>query len=187
MLFHLLGFTLVCWLLADFVSGFWHWLEDRYFDVQWPVIGHWIAKPNELHHAQPAAFLHQGYWSRNSTTIIPAAVALGAFLLITSFVTSFVVPPSGGAWSWSLLFLMVSQANEIHAWSHQRCSPLIRALQETGLLQSPTHHARHHRSPFEIKYCVMTDWLNPLLDYVGFWRLLERAIGRVLGIWPKVA
>ncbi|HNT33388.1 MAG TPA: hypothetical protein PKH07_00130, partial [bacterium] len=45
-------------------------------DEQWPLIGQYIAKPNQLHHAQPGAFLHQSYWSRNWTTILPAAVAL---------------------------------------------------------------------------------------------------------------
>ncbi len=29
------------------------------------------------------------------------------------------------------------------------------------------HHGRHHRDPFEVKYCVMTDWLNPILDAIG--------------------
>ncbi len=67
---------LVAWLIADFLSGFWHWIEDRYFDERWPIIGHYIAKPNTLHHAQPTAFLKQSYLSRNWTTILPAATAL---------------------------------------------------------------------------------------------------------------
>ena len=97
-----IGFTLVCWLAADLLSGFWRWWEDRYADEQWPVIGKWIAKPNQLHHNQPIAFLNQGYWSRNWTTIVPAVVA---------FVLTFPNP-------WSLIFVFVSQANEIHAWAH---------------------------------------------------------------------
>ncbi|MEQ1828042.1 MAG: fatty acid desaturase CarF family protein [Pirellula sp.] len=168
------GWIIAAWLMADFLSGFWHWLEDRYFDVSWPIVGDYIAKPNQLHHAQPSAFLNQSYWSRNYTTIIPAGVAL--VLLIVCAPTSFRAYISewcdGLSW-YCLVILFVSQANEIHAWAHQRCNPTILALQETGLLQSPKHHGQHHRSPFEVKYCVMSDWLNPILDLVGFWRALE--------------
>jgi hypothetical protein len=143
------------WLLADFISGFWHWLEDRYFEESWPIIGKYIAKPNQLHHAQPLEFLNGGYWQRNYTAIIPAAVA---FALYPSWV-----------------FVFVSQANEIHAWAHSKgkVSGWVAAIQETGFFQSPRHHGEHHRSPFDCKYCVMSDWLNPILDYVRFWPTLE--------------
>ena len=161
---------LACWLLADFLSGFWHWLEDRYFEETWPIIGTYIAKPNTLHHDQPAAFLNQGYWSRNYTTNIPAATA-GLIAL------AYQAP----LWVW-LVLIMVSQANEVHAWAHQRCGPVIRALQVSGLFQSPRHHGEHHRSPFEVKYCVMSDWLNPILDLVGFWRGLEWAISPLIRV-----
>lgn len=166
----LIGYLLACWLAADFIAGFWHWIEDRYFDTTWPVIGKYIAKPNELHHEQPTAFLFQSYWSRNWTTILPASIA---------FLLTFPGPES-------LVFLFVSQANEIHAWAHSRgkVSAWVAVLQETGLLQSPRHHGHHHRSPFEVKYCVMSDWLNPILDYCNFWRGLERSLS-VVGIHPK--
>lgn len=153
---------LVCWLIADFLSGFWHWIEDRYFEEEWPIIGKYLAKPNKLHHAQPAAFLQGSYFQRNWTTILPAAIA---FCLYPSWV-----------------FVFVSQANEIHAWAHQRCNNFIRALQETGILQSPRHHGEHHRSPFEVKYCVMSDWLNPILDYFQVWRMLEVALSPIVSV-----
>ncbi len=54
-MFETIGYLLICWLAADFMSGFWHWLEDRYFDTEWPIIGKYIAKPNRLHHDQPIA------------------------------------------------------------------------------------------------------------------------------------
>jgi hypothetical protein len=159
---HVFFVALVAWLVADFLSGFWHWLEDRYFDTRWPLIGKYIAKPNQLHHDQPSAFLNQGYWKRNWTTILPASLAA----VIAWFC-------GVRTWEGLLPFAFVSQANEIHAWAHQRCHPLIRALQEIGALQSPKHHGLHHRAPFETKYCVMSDWLNPILDILGFWRALE--------------
>jgi ubiquitin-conjugating enzyme E2 variant len=117
------------------------------------------------------AFLDQGYWSRNSTTIIPAAIA---FLLT-------VPHPICG------VFVFVSQANEIHAWAHSKgkVASWIDALQSIGLLQSPKHHAQHHIDPFESKYCVMTDLLNPLLDRIKFWRRLEWIVERTLGVVPN--
>ena len=161
-MFHWIGYLLCCYLSADLLAGFWHW---------WPLIGDWIAKPNQLHHDQPLAFLDQGYWSRNSTTIIPAAIA---FLLT-------VPHPICG------VFVFVSQANEIHAWAHSKgkVASWIDALQSIGLVQSPKHHAQHHVDPFESKYCVMTDLLNPLLDRLKFWRRLEWIVERTLGVVPN--
>lgn len=169
--------TILCsWLLADFTSGFWHWLEDRYFDERWPIVGKYIAKPNALHHARPAAFLDQGYWSRNWTSILPAAVVAVVMLLC------------GCSWISILPVVMVSQANEVHAWAHRRVEcGLVRVLQEIGALQSPRHHGTHHRAPFDVRYCVMTDWVNPILDATRFWFGLEWIVAKVLRIHPKPA
>lgn len=166
----ILGTILVGWVMADFLSGFWHWLEDRYFREDWPIIGPYIAVPNQRHHETPAAFLGQGYWSRNWTTILPASFVLAPCVWL-------------GAPSWLLVAIAaVSQANEIHAWSHQRCGSLIRTLQDTGILQHPRTHAKHHKAPFDCRYCVITEWLNPIMDGVGFWTFLEMAIFRSTGI-----
>ncbi len=173
-MFAWIGYILCSYLAADLLAGFWHWLEDRYFDVTWPIIGEYIAKPNTLHHEQPTAFLFQSYWSRNWTTILPAAVGLALSLIYWPAL--------------SLVFVFVSQANEIHAWAHMKgkVHPWIATLQDTGLFQSPKHHGQHHRSPFDIRFCVMSDWLNPLLDQLMFWTALE-SILKVVGIDPKPA
>ncbi len=167
------AFTLLCYLIADFLSGFWHWIEDRYFEETWPIVGDYIAKPNTLHHAKPSAFLDQTYLSRNWTTILPAVTAMFLGLL------------AGMHWQWSLVFVFVSQANEIHAWAHQKCSAWIRVLQDVGLLQSCRHHGEHHRSPFDEKYCVMSNWLNPFLDALDFWFTLEWIVEKTTGLKPK--
>lgn len=160
---------IICaWLAADFLSGFWHWVEDRYFDTTWPVIGEHIAKPNLLHHSQPAAFLHQGYFSRNWTTILPAAIAAAIAWYLSA------------PWAVVLTFVFVSQANEIHAWAHQRSQyRIIRGLQEIGLLQSMRHHGGHHTSPYNIRYCVMSDWINWALDRSRFWYAIEYCLAQI--------
>ncbi len=158
----------IAWLLADLMSGMLHWWEDRYADSKWPVLGKWIALPNQLHHTQPLAFLRQGYWSRNWTTIIPALILFGA-----------TVPHPI-----CLVFLFVSQANEIHALAHRKgkVPRWVAAAQRFGILQSPKHHAGHHRYPYCRNYCAMTDWLNPMLERLDVWRKLESAVQWSTGI-----
>jgi ubiquitin-conjugating enzyme E2 variant len=169
MLVSWVGFVILSWLAADFVSGFFHWLEDRYFDKDWPIVGKYIATPNQEHHARPQAFLSGSYWYRNWTTIVPALAGLAVCLL---------VPSLHCGW---LTCLFLTQANELHAWSHQHghlTKPIV-LIQETGVVQSCRHHAEHHRSPHEVRYCVMSNWLNPFLDCVGFWYACERVLACV--------
>lgn len=167
---YFVGYLITCWIAADFLSGFYHWLEDRYAKDDWPIIGKHIAKPNKFHHQVPSAFLASSYWTRNWTTF---AVALPVFAMTF---------PN----KWCLIFAMVSQANEVHAWTHQKCNRLIRAAQSTGILQSPREHGLHHRTPFDCRYCAMSNWLNPFLDESGFWLLLEFIVEKTTGIKPFV-
>jgi ubiquitin-conjugating enzyme E2 variant len=158
---------LTAWLAADFASGLFHWIEDRYGDPQWPVLGPHVVAPNILHHEDPMAFTRGNYWTRNWTAIVPAAALAAA-------------AAACGLWWWAAVAAVLSQSNEIHSWAHQRCSRPIRGLQLLGILQSPEQHAAHHRQPFDRNYCVMTDLLNPVLTAVGFWpgvELLLAAVG----------
>lgn len=155
-------YVISAYLMADFISGLFHWMEDRYFTVDMPIIGEYIAAPNEKHHIEPLAFLKGNYWTRNWTTILPA---LFVALICLSFYQFWL----------ALVFIISSQSNEIHCWSHSKGSVniFIKTLQETGLLQSPSHHGQHHYSPFAKRFCVLTNILNPILDVTRFWRGLE--------------
>lgn len=166
------GFVLSAWLAADFFSGLFHWFEDRYGVESWPIVGPLIVAPNVEHHAQPMAFTRQGFFARNWTTFVPAfALASLAWL---------------AGWHWLALALAFAAAgNEIHSWAHQRCSRPIRALQLLGIIQSQEQHAAHHRQPFDRNYCVMTDYLNPVLTAVGFWPAVEVGIAAVTGLRPR--
>jgi ubiquitin-conjugating enzyme E2 variant len=48
--------------IADFLSGFFHWFEDNYFDYNnsLPILSK-IAKDNELHHYYPRGITHEPY------------------------------------------------------------------------------------------------------------------------------
>lgn len=88
-------------------------------------------------------------------------------------------------WQFALISVLASMGNEIHAWSHRRPSnTLIRLLQDMKLLISPEQHAKHHRKPYDKCYCTITNWVNPILDGIQFWRALEFCIG-LIGIKTK--
>jgi ubiquitin-conjugating enzyme E2 variant len=158
------------WLMADFMSGIFHWFEDRYGVESWPVIGPLVVSPNIMHHSQPRAFLDQSVWSRNWTTVVPSLSAAA------------VAWYTGAHWL-ATAFALLATANEVHAWAHQKCSRPIRALQMLGVFQSQEQHASHHAKPFDRNYCVMSDWMNPVLQAAGFWSAAE-ALLAVFGVRP---
>ena len=85
-----------------------------------------------------------------------------------------------------LLFVAIGvNANEIHKWNHlpkSKRNKLVVVLQNLRLLQTPAHHKKHHVSSKDTNYCVITDYLNPALDAVQFWRILEWTIEYLFGV-----
>jgi hypothetical protein len=160
----LIGQAVIGWLLADFLSGVVHWMQDRIIPERLPFIGPFLASPARLHHVHPLAFVEGSFLYRNGATYCVVAVVGGAIVLgygPSLFVATLMI---GGALS--------SQA---HFWSHRpsKAPTIIRILQETGLIQSPKQHSRHHRPPMLGYYCALTDILNPILEQVNFWRRIE--------------
>ncbi|MDZ4307558.1 fatty acid desaturase CarF family protein [Allopontixanthobacter sp.] len=160
---------LLGWLLADFLSGVLHWVEDRFGPGRehWPLIGRLIFAPNLLHHVDPTAFTRAGFLDRNWTTwAVVAPLACALLWLFGSHPWIWAAAAGGAA------------ANEVHAWAHRRtlAPGWATVLQRAGFIQSPAHHAVHHVPPYLRSYCILTDWLNPLLDRTRFWRRLERLV-----------
>ena len=174
---------LAAWFLADIVAGVFHWWQDRYLTTnrkwKWVLA---INADNDLHHIKPGAMAKKPFWETVNTTATwtwPLAVILffaGAPTLI-----------------W-LTFLFGGFANQIHKWSHTAVNKLswwVRLMQSTGLFISHEHHAKHHydkngvikkENTFD-KYCPMTDFMNPILDTIRFWKGLEFVVSLV-GIRP---
>jgi hypothetical protein len=69
---------------------------------------------------------------------------------------------------------------EVHRWAHApRLAPRwARVLQDIGTVPVAQASRVHHRPPQDRAYCILTDWLNPVLEAVGLWRWLDRvAVG----------
>lgn len=164
---------LFAWLLADFLSGLIHWWEDRVLvgPSKFAFVNR-IKADNDLHHSKPAALTRETYWG-NINTSVPVAwpLALGLFLIGCPTVI------------WLAVFF-ASFANLVHRFSHmpkRKIPRVVRFLQWTRLFISVDHHAKHHfdengvieKQNTTIRYCPMTGILNPVLDRLRFFHLLE--------------
>lgn len=160
----------VCLLVADFIGGLLHWAEDTYLAPgKNAFLDTYVVLPNIDHHRKPGGIREGSYWEINKVVITLAAIAAAIFAALGIH-----------AWEWYLTALIASQSNQIHAWGHTSNPPRpVAWLQRTGVLQSAKVHAAHHKSPYRVRYCTTTAFLNPVLDHVGFWRGCKAVLARV--------
>lgn len=173
--FSILAQLLIGWLLADFLSGLVHWIEDRLLWVGMPLLSRSIVEPNRLHHRDPQAFLYQSVLARNSTTWAAVLAIALPWLLLTGF-----------SWVWLGAIAGGLAVTEVHVRTHRAIvrTSWYRALQDIGIVQSRAHHVGHHAEPMNSRYCILTDWLNPLLDRAGLWARLECGL-EAIGLKPN--
>lgn len=164
-----------CVLLADFLTGLIHWWEDCYGLPQWPVLGKLVIEPNIDHHINPGLMgAMSGLIDRNYQSVLLA----GLVVLISYLIGSY-------SWQLFLVAIIASLGNEVHLWSHRRSnSSIIKFLQDCAVIQIPAQHAKHHKPPYDKYYCTITNVVNPILERIYFWRVLEWSISLV-GIKPK--
>jgi ubiquitin-conjugating enzyme E2 variant len=162
------------WLVTDFLSGIFHWLEDAYGHPSWPVFGRHVTKPNILHHYAPRAFVSNSWW-RSSRLLLAICLGITAVTVAT------------GTFNWMVAFSMSLglNANQVHKWSHRsrrENSVVVQWMQRLHLIQSPSHHHRHHVHGKDSHYCVLTNVLNPVLDGLHVWRGAEWLVERLFGV-----
>ena len=173
-----IGFkVLICLAITDFLSGFFHWLEDRYGDLKWPVVGKHVIFPNIVHHLNGRNFVFYS-WFRSARVLL----VIGAFVIIISHLS--------GVLNWMiwLIVLIGVNANEVHKWSHRSESEngvFVTILQKLRLIQMPSHHLKHHRLNKDTHYCILTNFLNPILDTVKLWRGMEQIIFKITKVSPR--
>ena len=172
---------IIGFLLADIITGGFHWFDDNYLDycTNIPFLKQ-IAKDNELHHYFPRSIIGYSYLE-NITLTLPSIIIL---LLIVYLIDKNLL------YQYPYLFITFSlfslTSNIIHKFSHMRdCekSNILLYINKTGFLCSHKHHGEHHTNPSE-KYCVISEYSNYILDYIGFWRGLEYIIYITTGIKP---
>ncbi len=164
----------ILWLFADFITGVVHWWQDAYGNPTWPIIGKYVIEPNLIHHQDPRHMLKVSYISRVNTSVITAAILATVFWFV-------------GWHSWQIIVCLIfsSQGNEIHAIGHRSDKEnrkFICWLQKIGLLQTRKTHGWHHKAPYDTNFCVMTEFLNPILNKINFWMKLEWCILKIFRI-----
>lgn len=169
---------LASWLIADFLTGLFHWFEDKFMLGTTLQFLESIAEDNDLHHRKPTAMLMSTGWVNMRSSAVagwPLAALLwwlGCPVIV-----------------WLAVFF-ATFGNLVHRWSHVPPRDLprwIRGMQEFGLFMSREHHDLHHRSMKRLipkhlagcKFCGMTDWLNPTLDAIRFWGGMEWLLCRM--------
>lgn len=155
--------ALLAVLAADLVSGLVHWLCDRFFSEETPVIGRMLIQPFREHHVDPLAITRHGLFELCGNNALAVVLpVLGIVLAGPPHASSASVAGHGFVIAFALA---VFATNQLHKWAHAARRPAaVRLLQRTRLILSPEVHDRHHRGDFSRGYCVTTGWLNPLLD-----------------------
>jgi plasmanylethanolamine desaturase len=165
-------------LVADFFSGLVHWAEDAYARKDTPIIGKLIGEANIEHHRKPRAFVARGYFASSwDLILVSCLVVLGAWYCERL------------SWQVWVFALFAANANQIHKWAHSaphENGRIVTYLQKLKLLQTQRHHGKHHQGKKDSYYCSITNFLNPILEELEFWSLLERFNARVFGLKRKL-
>lgn len=176
----------VGYLLADFMSGFVHFLGDTVGDENTPIVGKaFIYAFREHHHDQKAITRHDFFYTNGNNCLVSLPIMLLMYhivplVLLTNPLIAFLFS--------SLFFLVIGIffTNQIHKWSHQdRPNRIARFLQRHGLILTPARHKLHHTAPHNSHYCITTGWLNPMLERFHFFPAAKFVLARVPFI-PKV-
>jgi hypothetical protein len=169
-----LGELLCGWLIADLIGGLFHWWEDRVGRETTPFFGPAVVVWNRIHHRNPSASLQGGFWYRNRDPIIAAIVVAVAWYF--AFGLSLV---------WFSVTLGLAVSTQVHYFAHHPTdNRVIRVLQDIGIFQHPKHHSRHHSRKQDTRYCVLTNYINPVLDQLKIWHLIEDGL-TAIGLPPN--
>jgi ubiquitin-conjugating enzyme E2 variant len=160
-------------LLADFVAGLVHWLEDAYGSEDTPLVGPLLIKPNIVHHHHPRHFTRLSWWRSSWDLLLVGAAILGFAAWLDAL-----------TWHVWLFVGLSINANQVHKWAHMtraEVGPVVAFLQDYWILQTPRQHALHHTDPKNTHYCPVTNLVNPTLEALRFWDRLEWVLEKLTG------
>lgn len=176
------------YLMADFISGFVHWLADTWGHTNMRFIGNSLIRPFREHHVDPKAITRHDFIETNGNNCL-ISLWVGAICIF--------MPLDWAGFEAVLLFVMVSlgsmifwvmMTNQFHKWSHENedeLPPLVRKLQKWHLILPVRHHGIHHTAPFDKYYCITTGWLNWPLTKIQFFKNLEKLVTLTTGVIPR--
>jgi ubiquitin-conjugating enzyme E2 variant len=167
--------VVLAYLMADFVSGFVHFLGDTFGDEGTPVLGASFIKPFRDHHVDPRGLTRHDFVETNGNNCI---VCIPTVLFVW-----YLFPARTELWAlWLVAFtawfmIGIFMTNQFHKWAHLETPPAwISLLQDWRLILNPSHHDIHHTAPFDKYYCITAGWLNPLLHSIGFFPRTEAVL-----------
>jgi ubiquitin-conjugating enzyme E2 variant len=163
--------------LSDLLIAIVHWAMDAYGDPKWPLLGSLVLKDNLDHHRWPRLFLRNGVLKNSAALLVIAALIASVSWML-------------GALTWQVLTFagIVAGTNLIHRWAHQtrrQNGRFISLLQDLRIIQRREEHARHHMGGQDSHYAPVTNFVNPILEALNFWRLLECLVERLFGVKPR--
>jgi ubiquitin-conjugating enzyme E2 variant len=182
-----LSAVLVGFLLADFTSGFVHWLADTWGRTDMPVIGKALLRPFREHHVdQKAMTLHDYVETNGANCMISVPWAIGAAAMPYDRASTWYHWCLFGSIAIASMIFFVMMTNQIHKWAHtDECPRVVTWLQRCHLILPPEHHQIHHTAPFNSYYSITTGWLNWLFLKIRFYPTLERIVTAVTGAIPR--
>jgi hypothetical protein len=176
------GAILAAYLLADFVTGVYHWALDNYGSPATPLVGGQVVAV-QLHHVQPLTNTDREFANTSYKVFKPFLPVSILYLAVSAgrvhgAVDIFI----------SLFSLLLCMSQQIHAWCHMKLPAVpgvVRYLQNVGVLISRQDHSAHHHPPFNRSYCCVSGVCNQILDDWGFFRVLEKLILEATGWNPR--
>ena len=73
-------------------------------------------------------------------------------------------------------------------WSHlpKKKRPVwVRLFQNLQIFTTPKEHWKHHTQGFDQRYCTVTNILNPILDGLKIFRIIEGCVEGLFGTRPR--
>jgi plasmanylethanolamine desaturase len=173
--------------LADFFSGFVHWMTDTWGDEVFlhGVLERVISIARE-HHLYPYHIVGYGFRDYSAYSSWPNVAIVGPIALALTLAAN----PAPAVFAGVVVCLVISGimvfGTHAHRLGHRDTrSKIVRILQNCRLLVTPSYHAVHHRGNHDIRYCVINGWANPLCDRIRLWRSLEWFIQHVTRALPR--
>jgi plasmanylethanolamine desaturase len=176
------------YILADFVSGFVHWMADTWGSADMPVLGKTLVRPFRQHHVDPKAMTRHDYIETNGANCMVSLPVAAMCLCIPLHIEGWVAPALLVTVSLGSMIFWVMMTNQFHKWAHldpAELPAIVRWAQRSHLILPIAHHGKHHTPPFDTYYCITNGWLNYPLAKIGFFRFLERVMMSLTPLIPR--